>query len=45
MDTGLAETVEHVQRTVERRLLTAEDRETIAQYRRAKQRALTAAAE
>ncbi|MGW4623061.1 hypothetical protein [Streptomyces sp. NPDC004592] len=44
-DTRLAETVEHVQRTVERRLLTAENRETIAQYRRAKQRALTAAAE
>jgi hypothetical protein len=45
VDTGLAEAVADVQRAVERQLLTAENEETIARYRRAKERALTAAAE
>ncbi|WP_369197823.1 hypothetical protein [Streptomyces djakartensis] len=39
-ETALAETVAGVQRKVERKLLTAEDRKTIAGYRQAKERAL-----
>ncbi|CBG67397.1 putative secreted protein [Streptomyces scabiei 87.22] len=45
MDTGLAEAVADVQRKVERKLLTAQNRETIARYRQAKERALNDAAE
>ncbi|MFE7243728.1 hypothetical protein [Streptomyces sp. NPDC057580] len=44
-DTGLAEAVADVQRKVERRLLTAENKETVARYRLAKERALNAVAE
>lgn len=43
-DTGLAEAVADVQRKVERTLLTAEDEETVARYRHARERAVDAAA-
>lgn len=45
MDTGLAKAVADVQREVERKLLTAVNRETIARYRQAKERALNDTAE
>ncbi|MER7309625.1 hypothetical protein E5082_30090 [Streptomyces griseoluteus] len=42
---GLAEAVAGVQQKVERKVLTADNRETIARYRQAKERALNEAAE
>ncbi|MFF4243596.1 hypothetical protein ACFYY2_03870 [Streptomyces sp. NPDC001822] len=44
-DTGLAKTIADIQRKVERKLLTTEDREAIAQYRQAQESALNDAAE